>query len=134
MQFLSFLHHSSIGLLILRLGVGAVFLVHGRQKWAMWKMQPSAQMSGRMLTLMKFLSLAEPLGSLAVIIGLLTQFAAMGLSLVMLGAIYLKITAWQKKFSGDNGWEFEFILLCAALSLILSGGGAIALDRIVFGI
>ena len=45
MGFLANLHHlGDWALLVLRLGLGAIFLVHGRQKLRMWKMQPSAQM------------------------------------------------------------------------------------------
>ncbi len=69
---------SDWGLLALRLGVGITFLVHGSQKRAMWKMQPSAQMPAGLLSLLKVLSIAEPLGGLATLVGLLTQAAAAG--------------------------------------------------------
>ena len=134
MHLLASFQSMSAGLLILRLGVGIIFFVHGRQKLAMWKAQPSAQMSAGMLNLLKFLSVAEPLGSLAVVAGFFTQPAAAGLACIMVGAIYLKITAWQKKFTGEGGWEFEFILLCAALALVFLGGGSFALDRAWYAI
>src|SRR5437762_8637321 len=78
---------SDWSLLTLRLGVGTVFLVHGNQKRAMWKMQPSAQLPAGLLSLLRVLSIAEPLGGLATLVGLLTQAAAAGFILVMLGAI-----------------------------------------------
>jgi uncharacterized membrane protein YphA (DoxX/SURF4 family) len=40
----------------------------------------------------------------------------------------------HKGFSGDGGWEFEFILLVAAFALVIAGAGRFALDRLVFGI
>src|SRR3989442_656431 len=65
MGTLASLHHlSDWALLVLRLGLGTVFLVHGIQKRAMWKMQPSAQMPARLLTIIKVLSIAEPLSEL----------------------------------------------------------------------
>jgi putative oxidoreductase len=122
------------GLVALRLGVGAIFLVHGSQKRALWKVQPSAQMSAGMLTIMRVLSVAEPLGAVATLSGLLTQAAAAGFILDMSGAISLKMTRWHKGFTGDGGWEFEFLLLAGAIALLFFGGGRFALDRLVFGI
>src|SRR6266702_6730677 len=76
MSVLSSLHHfSDWGLLALRLGVGTVFLVHGNQKRAMWKMQPSAQMPAGLLSLLRVLSIDELLCGLATLTGLLTQAA-----------------------------------------------------------
>jgi len=87
MQSLASLHHlSDWALLVLRLGLGTVFLVHGIQKRAMWKMQPSAQMPAGLLSIIKVLSIAEPLSGLAMIGGLLA--AASG---VMLGIYYIQI-------------------------------------------
>jgi putative oxidoreductase len=135
MGVLSNLHQfSDWGLLVLRLGVGTVFLVHGSQKWAMWKMQPSAQMPAGLLTLLRVLSVAEPLGALATLGGLLTQVAAVGFILVMSGAIRFKVTQLHKGFSGDGGWEFEFLLLVGAFALLVLGAGRYSLDRLVLGI
>lgn len=135
MGFFAHLHQlSDWALAALRLGVGAVFLIHGAQKRAMWKLQPSPQMPATLLSLLKVLSIAEPLGALAVLTGLLTQLAAGGLCLVMLGAIRLKTAQMHKGFSGDGGWEFEFILLVAAFALVIAGAGRFALDRLLFGL
>src|SRR5438034_8209053 len=110
MTVLSSLHHfSDWGLLALRLGIGTVFLAHGSQKRAMWSTQPSAQMPAGLLSLLRVLSIAEPLGGLATLVGLLTQAAAAGFILVMLGAIRLKVQQLHMGFTGEGGWEFEFL-------------------------
>ena len=133
MQFLLNLNqYSDWGLLILRVAIGAIFFVHGFQKFAMWKMQPSEQMSKEMINLMRFLSIVEPLGALAVLTGFLTQFAAIGLGIIMVGAIKMKSILWHKKFTGDGGWEFDLIILAAMVVLLFSGAGSFALDRILF--
>lgn len=135
MSLLSSLHQlGDWGLLALRLGVGITFLVHGRQKRVMWRMQPSAQMPAGTLTLLRILSIAEPLGGLATLAGLLTQAAAAGFIVVMLGAIRLKVTQLHKGFSGDGGWELELLLLVGAIALLFLGAGKFALDRVFLGI
>jgi putative oxidoreductase len=135
MGFFAHLHQlTNWALVALRLGVGAVFLVHGTQKRAMWKMQPSPQMPAPLLSLLRVLAIAEPLAALALLIGLFTQLAAAGLCVVMVGAIRLKTAQMHKGFSGDGGWEFEFILLVAAFALLIAGAGRFALDRLLFGI
>src|SRR6266581_7978486 len=132
METLASLHHlSDWALLALRLGVGIIFLVHGRQKLRMWKMQPSAQMPAGLLSLLKVLSIAEPLSGLAMIGGLLTQVAAAGQAVVMLGAIRLKAGQMKKSFTGDGGWELDFIILAAAIAVLLLGAGRFALDRVL---
>ena len=135
MNVLSQLHQfGDWGLLALRLGVGITFLVHGNQKRAMWSMQPSAQLPAGQLSLLRVLSIAEPLGALATVVGFLTQLAAIGFILVMLGAIRLKVTQWHKRFTGEGGWEFEFLLLVGAIAMLFLGAGKFALDRILLGI
>jgi uncharacterized membrane protein YphA (DoxX/SURF4 family) len=66
--------------------------------------------------------------------GLLTQAAAAGFILVMLGAIRLKVTQWHKGFAGEGGWELEFLLLVGAIALLFLGAGKFALDRFLLGI
>jgi putative oxidoreductase len=133
--FLSELHRlNDWALLVLRLGVGMVFLVHGLQKRALWKVQPSAQLSTGTLSLLRVLSIAEPLGALSVLSGLLTQLAAAGFVIVMLGAIRLKAVRERRGFTGEGGWEFEFLLLCGAAALLILGAGRWSLDRAVLGL
>ncbi len=121
-------------LLALRIGVGASFLVHGFMKRGMWKMTPSAQMPAGMLNVLRFLSIVEPLGALAVLAGFLTQFAAIGLGLIMLGAIYFKTQKWGKTFAGDGGWELDLLLLAAVIVLLLGGAGNMSIDARLFTI
>jgi len=134
--FLQLHHFSDFALLILRLALGTVFIVHGTHKRGLWKMQPSAQMPAGMLRNLRILSIAEPAGGLGLLVGFLTQLAALGLVIVMLGAIQFLVTKVHRKFTGDNsaGWEFEFMLLIVALALAILGGGKYALDRVVFGL
>lgn len=121
--------YSDWGLLALRLAVGTIFFIHGRAKWTMRKMQPSAQMPAQMLGVMKVLSITEPLSALALITGVFVQPAALWLSLVMVGAIYLKISKWKVPFTAQNatGWEFDLILLAANLALLTTGPGKLVL-------
>ena len=135
MQFFAQLHTlTDWGLLVLRVGIGVTFLAHGIQKRAMWKMQPSAQMPAGLLSILRLLSIAEPLGGVAAITGLLTQLAAAGFVIVMLGAINLKARQLHKGFTGDGGWELDYVLLSAAVALLILGAGRISLDRVVFGL
>ena len=132
MGFFTGLHHlSDWALVALRLGVGASFLAHGIQKSAMWKMQPSAQMPAGMLSILRLLSIVEPLGAVAVLVGFLTQPAAAGLAIIMLGAIRLKAVQMHRGFTGDGGWELDVVLLAAAVALFISGAGSLSLDRVL---
>ena len=136
MEFFANLHQfGDWGLLALRIAVGAIFLFHGTQKWAMWKMKPSEQMPAGMISLMKFLSIVEPLGALAVLGGFLTQLAAAGLGVIMIGAISLKMSMMKVPFTANDktGWEFDFVILSACIALFVLGAGTIGLDKIIFG-
>jgi putative oxidoreductase len=137
MGFFAQLHQfSDFALLALRIALGTIFIVHGTHKRRLWKVQPSQQMPAGFLRTLRFLSIAEPAGGLGVLFGFLTQLAALGLVFVMLGALQFLITKADRKFTGDNvpGWEFEFLVLIVAITLVIMGGGRFALDRIVFGI
>lgn len=135
MSFFAGLHqYGDWALLSLRIGVGSIFLVHGIKKWAMWSAQPSAQLPVGLLRIVRLLSIAEPLGGIATLAGFLTQPAAFGFALIMLGAIRIKGVQMKKGFYGEGGWEFEYLLLIAAAALFVLGAGAFSLDRIWLGL
>ncbi len=117
------------GLLVLRLTVGIIFLYHGVPKWSFWSGAPEGMPQG-MLIVMKILSIAEPLGGAALILGVLTEWAAAGLSIIMIGAIFIKINMMGVGFAEaqTTGWEFDLILLAACINLIFFGSGCFGLD------
>lgn len=123
--------HNYVGLFVLRLVVGILFLVHGTAKWKLWGAPPGEGTTESMLALMKFLSIVEPLGGLALVMGFLTRYAALGLGIIMLGAIYFKLYVWNVGFIGTTGTgaEFDLVLLAAAVMLFFAGAGKWSLDH-----
>lgn len=79
---------------------------------------------------MKFLSVAEPLGGHALIVGFLTPVAALGFAIIMLGALWMKLTVWKEPFVSDKttGWEFDLLILAATTALITLGAGIFSVD------
>lgn len=114
-------------LLFLRIAVAATFLSHGLQKWGMWKTAPSEQMNASQLSLMRALSLVEPVAALSVLLGLFTLYGALAIAVVMTGAIYFKIAVWKKKFAETGGWEFDLVLFAVTLLIAALGPGVFSL-------
>lgn len=126
--FINLQQYNDLIPLVLRFVLAATFIVHGTNKIPMWKMQASEQMSVGFLRLMRFLSIAETLGGLALLLGFLTQFAALGLIFVMFGALYYKIFVWKRKFSPDGGFEIDILIIAALIPLFMLGAGVYSLD------
>ena len=76
-----------------------------------------------------FLGAAELAGAVGLAVGVLTQWAAIGLILIMLGAIYKKIVEWKTGFWGEKsmGWHYDLMLIVMNLVILCTGGGRIAL-------
>lgn len=129
-MFPTLLSLSAFGLLVLRVVVGFVFLLHGLAK--LKNPKAMAQGMGWSVAGISLLGFVETASGLLMIVGLLTQLAALLLGLVMIGAWYYKVFKWHKKFTGDGGWELDLILLAANVAILLSGAGAWALDTRVF--
>ena len=75
--------------------------------------------------------LLETVGAGLLILGLGTRILALGFAIDMLMAIVLVKRKMQKAGFMDpqkGGWEFEFVLMSAALALLFTGAGAISLD------
>lgn len=136
MHFFNMLHQTRLALLIQRICVGMIFWVHGVMKAPLRKIKPSEQLPASSLRILKILSISEPLGAIAIALGLLTQLTAFCFVLVMIGAIrYKRKTKMPFMAKGSaGGWEFELLLLVASLSVVLLGPGRISLDHLLFGI
>jgi putative oxidoreductase len=78
-----------------------------------------------------FLGVAELAGGAGVIFGVLQQLAAIGLILVMLGAIQKKIFVWKTGFWGKDGlgWSYELTLISMLLVIVATDGGRFVLVR-----
>ena len=79
-----------------------------------------------------FLGAAEVTRSLGVIFGVLTQLAAGGLILIILGAIQKKGFVWRTGFWGDsgtNGWSYDTMLIVMNLVIVTTGGGNLSLTK-----
>ena len=125
---------TDLALLILRLVLGAVFLAHGGQKLFVFGLDgvrgafgqmgiPGAGLVGPLAAFVEFF------GGLAVLTGLLTRLAGLGLSLVMLGAIaFVHLPAG---FFAPKGFEFPLSLLGIAVSLAIAGAGRYSLDHVI---
>jgi putative oxidoreductase len=127
MQF-SWLYQFSDGaLLLMRLLVGLVFVTSG---WSHIKDPVTRGESiGVSPGFTRFLGLAELAGGLGVALGVLTQVAALGLILVMLGAIQKKIFVWHTGFWGkhSDGWHYDLLFVAMNLVIATTGGGRFVL-------
>jgi len=76
-----------------------------------------------------FLGIAEVAGALSLISGVLIQYAAIGLSLVMMGSMSKKIFAWKTGFWGKSsqGWHYDLLLVLINLVFLTTRGGKLVL-------
>ena len=121
--FPAVLRFGDVGLLLLRLMVATVFFSSGLSHLR----DPAARSHsiGASTGFTVFLGSAEVLGSIGVALGILTQLAAIGLILIMLGAIQKKVFVWRTGFWGGRayGWHYDLMLLVMNLVILLTGGG-----------
>jgi putative oxidoreductase len=129
--------------LVLRLTLAVVMFPHGAQKALGWfgghgfKGTMGYFTSSGIPTVFGLLAIAaEFLGSLGVAVGLLTRVAALGIACVMVVAI-LKVHVphgffmnWYGKQQGE-GFEFHLLVIGLAVALMIMGGGAWSLDRLI---
>ena len=123
---------TDIALLLLRLMVGIVFITSGYKHLKDPATRSKDMGMSKSFTL--FLGAAELAGGLGVISGVLAQLAAIGLILLMLGAIQKKIFTWHTGFwgkSGTNGWSYDTMLVVMNLVIVTTGGGYLTLTHLI---
>ena len=117
------------GLLALRLMVAVVFVSSG---WShVTKSEERSKSIGMSKGFTIFLGVAEVAGGLGVAFGVLTQLAALGLILIMLGAIQKKIFVWHTGFWGEkaSGWHYDLIFVVMNLVILFNDGGRWVLTK-----
>ena len=118
---------TDLALLLMRLLVGLVFATSG------WSHAKDPVTRGKSIelspTVTRFLGFAELVGGLGVAFGVLPQLAALGLILIMLGAIQKKLMVWHTGFWGkhSDGWHYDLLFVSMCLVIATTGGGRYAL-------
>ena len=124
---------ADLSLLLLRFMVGIIFLASG---WNHLKDPEGRSKSiGMSKSFIRFLGAAELAGSLGVIVGVLPQLAAVGLILLMVGAIQKKMFVWHTGFWGKQGygWHYDLMLVLMCMVIASTGGGSYTLPRLFIG-
>ena len=124
-----------MGLLLLRLVMGAAFLFHGWPKIQnpMGWMGADAPVPA---VLQALAALAEFGGGMALIVGLLTRLASLGIATNMVVALAMVHLPHGDPFVGKPGarsYELAAIYLACAILLLLLGPGRFSLDVLLFG-
>lgn len=130
--------------LILRLTLGVVMWPHGAQKLLGW--YGGFGFSGtlgffteqmHLPWIVAFLVImGESLGSLALLAGFLTRFAAASIGVIMVGAIAMVhwphgfFMNWFGKQQGE-GYEYHLLVIGISLALLIAGGGKWSVDRLI---
>ena len=120
---------TDLGILLLRLMVGLVFVTSGYSHLK----DPEARSKsiGMSKGFTVFLGLAEVAGGLGVATGVLPQIAAFGLIIIMLGAIQKKMFVWHTGFWGkkSSGWHYDLIFVLINLLIAFTDGGSYVLVK-----
>lgn len=118
---------TSFSLLFLRLVVALVFGSSGF--YHLKTPQQRAESLGMSVAFTVFLGAAELAAAIGLILGVLTQCAALGLIAVSLGAIWMKAVKWHTGFWGEksSGWHYDMLFIAMNLVILCTGGGQFAL-------
>ncbi len=113
----------------LRATIGAIFIVHGSGKFGPGFVGFLTGPLGLPAELQIPIALAETIGGILLIVGVLSRISASILSIIMLGAIFhVKGAA---NFSGEGAYEYDLLLLAACLVIIVAGPGRVSIAHVV---
>jgi putative oxidoreductase len=125
----TFNNFQNASLLILRIITASIFFVAAYFKLPFWSMEPEG-ISAFLLFTTRLLSIAEPLGALAVLLGFLTRLASSGLVIILIGAIFVTQFVYGMGFVTPTspGWNMPLAVLGGCLILTAFGAGRWSLD------
>ena len=127
-----------------RVILGCVILPHGAQKLFGWfggfgftnTMDYFTQTAGLPWIIAFLIIMGESLGSLGLIVGFFTRLSALGLILIMVGAITTVhipngfFMNWVGKNAGE-GFEYHLLVIGMSIPLLISGGGKYSVDALI---
>ncbi|WP_219835021.1 DoxX family protein [Paenibacillus sp. R14(2021)] len=128
-----------LGLLIIRVVIGLLFVGHGSQKlFGLFGGYGPKGTGGWMesvgikpgVAMAVFAGLLELVGGAMFGAGLLTVLAAILLALTMLGAI-VKVHGANGLWATSNGYEYPLVVLVVVIGVALTGAGAYSLDALM---
>ncbi|MCM3666507.1 DoxX family protein [Mesobacillus subterraneus] len=129
-----------IGLLIIRVVIGVLFVAHGAQKLFGWFGGYGLKGTGGWfdsigmkpgVTMALIAGLAELTGGILFALGLLTPVAGLLIAGTMAIAI-MKVHGPNGLWSTSNGYEYNLTLLAVAIGIALIGPGHYSLDAFLF--
>ncbi|MED1469949.1 DoxX family protein [Bacillus salipaludis] len=130
----------NVGLLIIRLVVGILFIGHGAQKLFGWFGGYGLKGTGGWfesvgvkpgVTMALFAGLAELIGGILFALGLLTPLAGIIIAGTMVMAI-VKVHGPNGVWATSNGYEYNLTLIAVTIGIALVGPGHYALDALFF--
>jgi putative oxidoreductase len=135
---------TDLTLTLARVALALVFLGHGSQKvfglFGGLGFDGTLEMFQRTMGIPPALTVmamtAEVLGGLGLLVGLLTRIAASTVLIVMILAPFLNglyvrfFMNWTGKNPGE-GFEYHMLAIALILSVLVHGGGALSLDRLL---
>ena len=126
----------ALGLTIVRILVGIVFIAHGAQKLFSFGLPGVIGAFGQMGIPLPGIvgpgvAILEFVGGILILVGLFTRIVATLLAIDMLGAIFF--VHLKNGFFLPNGFEFAFTMLLVNLALVVGGPGAYAIESRFMG-
>lgn len=130
----------ALGLLVIRVVIGLLFVGHGAQKLFGWFGGYGPKGTGGWMdsigikpgvAMAVLAGLLELIGGALLAVGLLTPLAAALIVLTMLGAI-AKVHGKNGLWSTAGGYEYNLVLIAAVIGIALTGAGDYSLDLLWF--
>lgn len=124
----------NVGIALLRIALGTMFLSHGLLKFLVFTLPGTAgffESLGLPGALAYVVAPAEALGGLALLLGFRTRSVSLALIPILLGALWAHAgNGWV--FSAPNGgWEYPAYLVVLAVTQALLGSGAWSVDSLL---
>jgi putative oxidoreductase len=134
----------NINNLIIRVMLGIVVFPHGAQKLLGWfggyglegTLGFFTDKLGVPLIIAILVILGESLGALGLIAGFMTRFCAIGVLMIMAGAVVMSHAAngffmnWSGQQAGE-GFEYHILAIALCIPLLISGGGRFSADGFI---